>query len=232
MAVDDSYTKSLLHFGGADTSTTFTDESGKTWTAEGDAQLDTAQKMFGTAAGLFDGTGDYISTPDHADWFPSTGNYTIDFRVRFNALPGNGVQSTIWNHSEDATNGTKLFLYNDTGTYTWRWYHLNGGSVDIQIIRTVTPSVDTWYHIEWAKDGTDYYLFEDGTKLGATVTDASTFKDFTGLMYLGAKNEGGLGGYFNGWLDEVRFSKGIARHTANFTPPTVAYNNAGFFSFF
>ena len=33
-------------------------------------------------------------------------------------------------------------------------------------------------------------------------------------------------GYTDGWLDEVRVSKGIARWTANFTPPTSEYTKA------
>jgi len=46
MAVDDSFTKLLLHCDGTDGSTTFTDESGKTVTAVGNAQIDTAKKVF------------------------------------------------------------------------------------------------------------------------------------------------------------------------------------------
>jgi hypothetical protein len=53
MAVDDAYTVALLHMNGADTSTTFTDEAGTAWTAAGNAQIDTAQKVFGTASGLY-----------------------------------------------------------------------------------------------------------------------------------------------------------------------------------
>jgi hypothetical protein len=30
---------------------------------------------------------------------------------------------------------------------------------------------------------------------------------------------------FNGWLDEFRISKGIARWTSNFTPPTAPYDS-------
>lgn len=93
MAVDDSYTKALLHFNGIDTSTTFRDESGKTWTGGGTAQLDTAQKKLGTASLLLDGNSDYISTPDHADFDVGSGDFTIDFWVRFNAIPGQ--QETI-----------------------------------------------------------------------------------------------------------------------------------------
>jgi hypothetical protein len=32
---------------------------------------------------------------------------------------------------------------------------------------------------------------------------------------------------FNGWLDEFRISKGIARWTGNFAPPTSAYSAGG-----
>lgn len=52
MAVDDGYTVVLLHMNGTDASTTFTDESGKTWTAGGNAQIDTAQSKFGQVQGL------------------------------------------------------------------------------------------------------------------------------------------------------------------------------------
>jgi hypothetical protein len=68
MPVDDIYTKSLLHFDGDNASTTFLDESGKTWTRYGDAQISTAQNKFGPSSGLFDGTGDYITTPQNADF--------------------------------------------------------------------------------------------------------------------------------------------------------------------
>ena len=79
MPVEDIYTKSLLHFNGADASTTFTDESGKAWTASGHAQIDTAQSVFGGASGLFDGTDDYIYAADSDDWNLGTLDFTVDF---------------------------------------------------------------------------------------------------------------------------------------------------------
>ena len=85
MAVDDSYTKVLLHMNGTDASTTFTDESGKTWTANGNAQIDTASYKFATGSGLFDGGGDYIDTPDNADFNFGSGDFTIDLQMRRNS---------------------------------------------------------------------------------------------------------------------------------------------------
>ena len=60
-------------------------------TANGNARITTGQSEFGGASGLFDGSGDYLSTPDSADWYFGTGDFTIDFWVRFNALPGSGT---------------------------------------------------------------------------------------------------------------------------------------------
>jgi hypothetical protein len=81
-AVDDAYTKALLHMDGTDASTTFTDESGKTWTRSGDAQIDTDQYKFETASGKFDGSGDYVYTGDSADWDAGSGDYTVDYWAR------------------------------------------------------------------------------------------------------------------------------------------------------
>jgi len=87
----DEFTVALLHMNGTDAATAFTDETGKTWTAQGNAQIDTGQSKFGGASGLFDGTGDYIDTPDSTDWQLDGGAdanlWTIDFWVRFNGDP-------------------------------------------------------------------------------------------------------------------------------------------------
>src|SRR5262245_1699237 len=91
-AISDNYAQSLLQFEGTDTSTTFTDEnaagSSHIWTAHGDAQIDTADFKFGAASGLFDGTGDYIDTPDHVDFNLASNNFTIDFWFKCNAAGG------------------------------------------------------------------------------------------------------------------------------------------------
>lgn len=85
LSVDDSYTVSLLHMNGVDGSTTFTDESGKSWTAKGNAQIDTAGSRFGGASALFDGSGDYMELPDHEDFNVGSGDFTVDFWFRKNA---------------------------------------------------------------------------------------------------------------------------------------------------
>ena len=76
------------------------------------------------------------------------------------------------------------------------------------------------------RHGNNGYLFENGVlEYTRDVTGATIDESATKLMVMGVNsNTQTLG--FTGWLDEVRISKGIARWTSNFTPPTSAYSPA------
>jgi hypothetical protein len=218
MSVDDQYTKALLHMNDADASTTFTDESGKTWTARGNAQIDTAQYKFGGASGLLDGTGDSIDTPDNADFAFGTGDFTIDFRIRYNSIADfRGLIA----QRQDATNYWLLTWATDNKLY---FQNVTGGVYLANYNFSWTPSLNTWYHIAVVRNGTSFYMFLDGVSQTLTVANAigsNNLTDISGVINIGydpANNK-----YHNGWLDEFRVSKGIARWTANFTPPTLEY---------
>jgi len=210
MAVDDSYTKSLLHFDGADAATTFTDESGKTWTARGNAQIDTAQFVFGGASGLFDGTGDYIDTPGHADFDFSTGDFTIDDRMRFNSFPGGGIillSSETTGHLSISIDATNVSLSRVNVAVDKSWAH--------------GMSTGAFYHIAVVRNGNSIDCYIEGSKVGTTY-------DATGNSYGIGSGTACVGGhssayYHDGWIEELRISKGIARWTANFTPAGYAY---------
>ena len=84
-----SETKLLLHCNGSDESTTITDSSpttAHTMTAVGNAKLDTTIKKFGTASLQLDGTGDWVTAPDDADFVLSGGTWTWEGWVYLNNL--------------------------------------------------------------------------------------------------------------------------------------------------
>lgn len=233
MPVDDGYTVALLHMDGADTSTTFTDESGKTWTANGNAQIDTAQSVFGGASGFFDGTGDFLTAADSDDFQLDAGSdsnaWTIDFRARLNGDPGTAVMGFVQQRFGN-DDFWSFYLNNNNLQWTVRESAIN--IVNIQ--NAWNPATATWYHIALVKNGTTGYLmFVDGVQVGSTQTDVSTIPNFSGGIRIARHtNVSGVNNDFNGWIDEFRISKGIARWTANFTPPTSAYAPAAPSGFF
>mgnify|MGYP001557841740 CR=1 FL=1 len=201
----------LLHCDGADGSTTFTDSSpsGKTVTAVGNAQVDTAQSQFGGASCLLDGTGDYLTLVDSDDWNFGSGNFTIDCWIR-SAIT---TVFAIYGQSTDTNNYHILYW---TGTQ-WRFI-MNG--VEIFAI-TDSISINTWYHIALVRNGTVFTMYKDGSSVG-TGSSGSSYNDFTGVFNVGRDAEG-VSNPFNGHIDEFRVTKGIARWVANFTVPARAY---------
>ncbi len=226
MAEIDAYTKLLLHCDGADTSTIFTDASPSAHgnaTIGGTAQVDTAQKVFGTGSLLLDGNSDYLQYADSADWYYGTSAFTIDFRVRFAVLPTNGNLAIICGQRDGGgVDYSQLALRNTTGTYTWEYVAGVGGVEQITVSEVTTIAINTWYHIALIRTGNDFKFFQAGTQVGSTHTDSSEVPNVGAVLWIGQWNSGN---YLNGWIDELRVSKGIARWTANFTPPTRAYGS-------
>lgn len=218
---NDSFTKVLLHMDGADASTTFTDSnaggSAHTWTATGNAQIDTAQFKFGGASGLFDGSGDYISTPDHAD-FVLSGDFTID--AWFNCVAASGVGSpTIAGQSN--VGFTEGWLLRREGASNQIRFWVSGGVVlhgTTLFTNLLNPG---WHHVAVTRSGTTWRLFIDGA-LEASQVNAGAIIDSTAGLFVGERSSGGTEGW-NGWIDEFRLSVGIARWTANFIPPGSEY---------
>jgi len=219
MAVDDSYTKALLHMNGADASTTFTDESGKTWTANGAAKLSTTSPKFGSAAGLFTAaTSDYIDTPDSAD-FAFAGDFTIDFQVNFTSLPALNAQMSLYCQFVDNNHRVFLNYFNNAGSYYWFFISI-GGSGTVQGLFAATISTGTWYHIAFVRTGNTFKLFQAGIQQGSDYTSSDSICNVAAPLYIGAYDL--TSHYFDGKVDEYRISN-IARWTADFTPPISEY---------
>ncbi|MFZ2809455.1 MAG: LamG domain-containing protein [Desulfosalsimonadaceae bacterium] len=213
MAVDLVSTVTLLHFNGADASTTFTDESGKVWTAAGNAQIDTAQSVFGGASGLFDGSGDYISTPQHADHDFGSGDFTIGGRLRTATIAG-GERTLYY----QGTNGYTPILIEFNGSALQLYMSSNGSSWDIASAKSFgNLSAETWYHFELDRSGNNFYLFLGGALID-TFSSAATLLTPPSTLQIGGSS--GQEQYYNGWIDELYINKGLARHTEAFTPHT------------
>lgn len=217
----DPYTKLLLHFDGADDGTVFSDSSNRKHTVtRTNAVTKTGTKKFGTSAGYFDGDGDYLSLADSDDWNFGTGNWTIDFWFRPAAL----------------TTSQRLcgqFVSNDNRLLCWLQadnilhFLAYSGAVDVGDFETssVAPlTLNTWSHIAFVRSGSTPYIFVDGISQSLTISQAfGTLPNVAAAFMIG--QYGTNTNYVNGYIDEFRVSKGIARWTSNFNPPTAPYEN-------
>jgi hypothetical protein len=209
----------LLGGEGADASTSFTDESpsAHTLTANGNVQVDTAQFKYGSASILFDGTGDYIQAADSTDWFLESGDFTIEMFFRPASI---GTRQLLCGQANN-TASTYRNIIEITAAGKIRYLSLSSSAVLTGPTGATTLSINTWYHIAFARQGNAYRLFLDGV-LDGSGTSSNLFTDLASPFCIGRAGDfNSL--YAHGHMDELRITKGTARYTANFTPPAAAF---------
>lgn len=219
MAGIDTYTKLCLHL---DEDPNFLDssDSNHTITKVENADRSAAQSKFDGYSAYFDGTGDYLYLNDSEDWNLGSGDFTIDFWLRF---VDKAVTCILWEQMESGTiqqqfywvsNSYLTFVAYDTSKiaeYVWPW---------------TTNSNDTWYHIALVRNGTSLKLYVDGSEISPsgspTTINSKTLPNVNEALVIGARDGGAIS--LSGYIDEFRWSTGIARWTEGFTPPTEAYS--------
>ena len=224
-----SNTKLLLHFDGADASTTFTDDAlpSKTLTTFGDAQIDTAESKFGGASGLFDGTGDYLETAAHTDFDFGTGDFTVEFWVNTTVTPTAFQRIIAHKTSGNVVGGFQVWIPSTTSSgstlYAIALPAQDGLSTTVS---TLTACNDgTWHHIAFTREsGTSRAFFDGVLKQSASDTNDYYLAGTEGFK-IGARGDLATGSFFNGHLDDLRITKGIARYTGTFSIPTEAFPN-------
>lgn len=206
---------SLLHFEGANDSTVFTDESGKVWTAAGGAKIITSDSRFGSACGLFPGTGQ-IYTGASADLGFGAGDWTIEMWLKANSVGGN---QCVWDNRGASSSGIAIYA-SLAASYGGPW----GIAGDSSVLTAGPSALSTtaWKHVAVTRQGNTLRGFIDGV-LEFTYPYSYPFATSSavtiGANYLGSQA-------YNGRVDEQRVTKGVALYTANFTPPSAPFPNS------
>lgn len=222
---NDSYVVSLLHMNGTDGSQVFTDNAANgthTWAYGGGAQIDTAQNKFGGASGWFDGTGDYIDTGDSPDWSFGSGDFTIDLWFR-----RNGIGTNQYICGQMASNGASntcswyLWLEGSSNKLYGGIYTTGVAGHSIPTLAGIT-STTTWYHATMIRNVNTLYFYLGGVQQGTHDITGLSLQESANKLAIGRCGEYN-GSYFNGWVDEFRVSKGIARWTSDFPLHDSAY---------
>jgi hypothetical protein len=176
----------------------------------GNAQISTSVKKYGTGSIAFDGSGDTLIASANPIFALGSGQYTVEF----------------WMYWNSVSNINEFICFTTTGNTGCFTLYYSGGT--LQAVATGgaggtsgswSPSTNTWYHVAVTRDSSNNQrIFIDGTQI-ATATSTNNY-DQNGFTLCYAKT-------FNGYIDDLRITKGYARYTANFTPPTAAFPNIG-----
>ena len=187
-------------------------------TANGNAKISSFSK-FGGDGICFDGSGDYASISSYAsglaNWY--SGDHTIDYWIlpRTFGSSSNGG-SNVFGHA-NISNHIEDWSFGPISTGAVRFYYYNG---TVQTFTsTTTLATSTWSHLAFVKNGSSLKLYINGVER-ASATLSGTPDNGAVPIHLGQVT---TTAGFNGCIDEVRVSSGVARWTSNFTPPTEAY---------
>jgi len=172
----------------------------------GNAQVSTSVVKYGTGSMAFDGSGDYLvgRTTDLLSF--NTGDFTVEMWVYPNSVAGNIV--LIDTRSSGTDSGWAFYINSSSklALFTSNADRITAGSA---------LSASTWTHVVLARSGSTLAIYMNGVQ-SATATYSTTMT-CPGRISIasGFDNAAPL----NGYLDDLRITKGVARYISTFTPP-------------
>jgi hypothetical protein len=178
----------------------------------GDAKISTAVSKFGGSSMSFDGTGDRLIIPSSVS-LNLTGDFTIEMWVYLTTLSAYQMLFSISSTGGVGAGLTDLYVESN-GAMS---YYASGST----ILTSAASALGTnnWYHVALVKNGTSQVLYVNGiSKASAT---SSTLPNAGVAWTIGDRITSAVNGNYpiTGYIDDFRVTKGVARYTANFTPP-------------
>jgi len=173
-----------------------------------DAQVSTTQAKFGTTSMKFDGTGDNVSMPSSSNFDFGSGDFTIESWIYVSSYV---TSSAI---ISKGSNGPFLIFLGEQNEIAF-YSSTNGSSWAVADLRIATSyATNTWHHIAVTRSGSTVRTFFNGVLANSTTLTGAVFSNSTDVSV------GRYTNTFDGYIQDLRVTKGVARYTANFAAPT------------
>ena len=184
----------------------------------GNAQISTSVKKYGTGSMYFDGTGDYLQAPYNDIYNFGTGDFTVEFWINASASGSyTAVVGTLVSGTEAGTWRVGNRFNSTNAVYFARG---NGSGFD-EFNAAVNVNDGAWHHVAVTRASGTVRIFVDGI-VGASQSITGTCTSANPLK-VGYNSRDDV--YITGYIDDLRITKGYARYTTTFTPPTAALPN-------
>ena len=185
-------------------------------TTAGNAKVSTSVVKYGTGSMYFSSTNDKLTLPSTASGSSldyGTGSFTIECWYNFIQVGPNNL-GLIISQTVFGDNNLLLCTLNDRSIHIWLG-NTNLGTSSVSVI-----PLNTWCHVALVRNGTSVKVYVDGVSVLSVTSSAS----LGGSMVPCINGYGHDNGYGNVcYIDDLRITKGSARYTSAFTPPTRAF---------
>jgi hypothetical protein len=166
----------------------------------------------------FDGTGDYLTMPANLTGTFGTGNFTIEFWQYYSSLTN--YQTIMQTGYVGGSVSGGWIIQTGNGDGKINFYYMPTTTLIAAESGTVTTAV--WYHVAIVKNGSTLTIYRNGTSVGSG-SDTNNYSANV-LLSIGGGSSSGFNNYWvNGYMQDVRITKGVARYTSNFSVPTAEF---------
>ena len=171
----------------------------------------------------FDGTGDYLQIPNHADLRFGSDAFCVEAFVYYSETSGNGTIAGLWN---SGSNRRSWLFQIESDQRRLRGFFSNDGSTVTQVNgSTGQMSRNAWHHVAFTRSGNDFRIFLDGVEVGSATSSNSLFDNSDDDIGVGSAQGGASSDPITGFISDVRIVKGSAVYTSDFTPPAAPLTN-------
>jgi len=194
-------------------------QSVSTITLNGDVSSSTTHTKYLSSSMYFDGTGDYITLSDSDAREFGGEDFTIELWVKTTIAT---QYATLLSRTPTPfSSGMWSIMMNTTASGGQVAVYVGDYSTGASLITTSGASIrdDSWHHVAVVRNGSSFVCYIDGTSRG-TGSWAGSIANIAGDIRIGADQN--YGRNWQGYMSDIRLTKGLARYTSAFTPPTAA----------
>jgi len=189
----------------------------KAITTQGNAAASSAESNFYGGSFVFDGTGDYLTTPDSADFDLAGNDFTIEAFVYHSSTNFGSYESVIGQWSDSSTGSFVFETVGAGASSDLEFYYVDTSNNFVGPIQGAALQKERWQHVAVCRGGSTIRVFIDGIMYGTGTSISVNIRNSSDPVTMGGQ-VAGSGGYWNGYIQDIRILNGIAKYTSNFIP--------------
>jgi hypothetical protein len=166
----------------------------------------------------FDGTGDSLTMLLTPATTITSGNFTIEFWLNPSTVAP-ASQAIVGNRENDGASSINWGIFLQSNQLSFQAYSNTNANMGVLTHQT-TLSAGTWYYCALTRNGSTFTLYINSVASISTLTSTLTIGQLGTTLYVGKFADASAVGALNGYLQDLRITKGIARTiTASPTAP-------------